>query len=73
MLIEKETHDDYMRLYKELIDRINKKEIMIEEMNEYIARYGKKTKDICKNCEANKCNVLKCRKQVRIYFEGVSK
>lgn len=68
-MVDKTTHDDYIRLYKELINRIEHKENVIEAMTIYIAKYSKKLPNICKNSEDYKCNHKKCEKCVRNYFE----
>lgn len=68
-MIDKTTHDDYMRLYKELVNRIEHKENMIEAMVSYIAKYSKKLPNICKGNDDFKCNYKGCKKCVRNYFE----
>ena len=69
---EKE-HDEYIKLYKELIDRINQKEDIIEAMTYYIARFAKKNYEMCKNSTTTKCTYKKCKDCVRNYFEGENK
>lgn len=71
--VEKSVHDEYMALYKELIDRINQKEDIIQAMTYYIARYAKKNYEMCKDGKTEKCTYKKCRECVRNYFEGRKK
>lgn len=68
-MVDKSTNDDYIRLYKELVDRINDKEDIIERMTEYIAKYARKTENICINCKAGRCNTKRCKESIRNYFE----
>lgn len=68
-MVDKTTHDDYIKLYKELVNRVNQKEDIIQEMTEYIAKYGKKTDLMCDICDTTKCNIKKCRTAIRKYFE----
>lgn len=72
-MVDKTTHDDYIRIYKELVNQIERKEDMIEAMTKYIARHCKKISPICKKSkrgESNfKCNYRRCIRCVREYFE----
>lgn len=70
-VVDKTTHDDYIKLYKELIDNIGRKDEIIEAMTNYIARHNKKPKGICKKLVGCKCEYKKCAKCVREYFEGI--
>jgi hypothetical protein len=72
-MIDNKTHDEYMKLYKELVDRLVDKEEVIEKMANYIAKYARKTSKICSICRAEKCNTRACDKYVRKYFEERSK
>ena len=47
-MVDKTTHDDYIRVYKDFVDTINHKEDIIHAMTIYIARNSKKINDICK-------------------------
>ena len=69
-MIDKATHDDYIKLYNELVDRNNQKEDIIQEMTNYIAKYARKNPSMCKNNKSDKCNINKCKKCVREYFEN---
>ena len=78
-------HNEYMRLYKELVDRtieledrnvelVNRNvelEEIIGEMSNYIAKKFKKYSEICpyKNKVKARCTDKKCTKCVRDYFE----
>lgn len=68
-MVNRATHNDYIKLYKELVEEMNHKEDMIEQMTQYIAKYAKKNYNMCKNNETTKCNYKKCEKCVRKYFE----
>ena len=68
-MVDKTTHDDYIRLYKELINRIEHKENVIEAMTIYIAKHSNKLPNICKVDKDYKCNHKNCKKCVRNYFE----
>lgn len=68
-MVDKTTHDDYIRIYKELIERLSQKEDTIEKMVNYIAKNAKKTNEICNGNFSIECNIWKCKKCVRKYFE----
>jgi hypothetical protein len=68
-MVNKEVHDEYIRIYNELIDTINHKEDMIQAMTLYIAKYAKKVPSICKVNKGFNCNYRKCKECVRNYFE----
>lgn len=64
-MIKKE--DDYIRLYKELINRINQKEDVIEKMTRYIVKNAKKNNNMCKR--KGICSEKNCMICVREYFD----
>ena len=68
-MVDKTTHDDYIRIYKELIDIVEHKENMIEAMTLYIAKHTKKLKYICKPNKNFNCDYTQCKKCIRNYFE----
>lgn len=68
-MVEKEVNDEYMRLYEELVERVNTKEKVIEKMTRYIVRNAEKNKWICKKKKNIRCNEAQCMKCVRNYFE----
>lgn len=71
-MVDKTTHDDYIRVYKDFVDTINHKEDIIHAMTIYIARNSKKINDICKYKEKGlKCNYINCEKCIRNYFEEI--
>ena len=55
-MVEKEVNDEYIRLYEELVERVNTKEKVIEKMTRYIVRNAEKNQNMCN------------RKKVENYF-----
>ena len=45
-MVEKEVNDEYMRLYEELVERVNTKEKVIEKMTRYIVRNAEKNQNM---------------------------
>ena len=68
-MVDKTTHDDYIKLYKELVDRVIQKEEIIELMTKYIANFATNNYNICSDDKKEQCNHDKCEKCVRDYFE----
>ena len=72
IMIDKTTHDDYIKLCKELVNRIEHKENMIEAMTSYIIKYSKKINPICYKSGICKCKNKRhkrCAKCIREFFE----
>lgn len=63
------THNDYIRVYEEMIDRVNQKEKIIEDMTIYIANHCNKINKICNGNLSSDCTKDKCKKCIRDYFE----
>lgn len=68
-MVEKEVNDDYMRLYEELVERVNTKEKVIEKMTRYIVRNAEKNQNMCNRKKVERCNEKQCMKCVRRYFD----
>ena len=68
-MVEKEVNDEYMRLYEELVERVNTKERVIEKMTRYIVRNAEKNQNMCNRKKVERCNERQCMKCVRNYFD----
>jgi hypothetical protein len=68
-MVEKEVNDEYMRLYEELVERVNTKEKVIEKMTRYIVRNAEKNQNMCNRKKVERCNEKQCMKCVRSYFD----
>ena len=58
-----------MRLYEELVERVNTKERVIEKMTRYIVRNAEKNQNMCNRKKVERCNERQCKKCVRSYFD----
>ena len=68
-MVDKETNDNYIKVYEDLIDIINQKEDVIQDMTKYIAEKIRKKQIVCVKKKKELCKERKCQKCVRNYFD----